>query len=123
MLLYFAFVSVSTLSRFLEELRLRVRLSFRRIAEAEKDDSVSLGDTFSSGLLECEKLGARGPVGLAWLDCLLKSAGYLGCIYLANSPPFLGKEDEMNGDMLRRPVFGVPNEKGMLLLVSIAGAK
>lgn len=47
--LYLVGGSDSVFSRVLDVLRFRVRLSLLLIAEARKDDSVSLGDSFSSG--------------------------------------------------------------------------
>jgi hypothetical protein len=79
-LLYLAAVSLSELSCVLDVLRRRVRLNLRRIAEAENVEWVSLGDSFSSGLLLNEKLGALGPVGFDRTLCLLNSPLYLGCM-------------------------------------------
>jgi hypothetical protein len=64
-LLYLAPASTPGFSRVFEMLRRRVRLNLRRIAEAEKEDSVSLEEGFSSCLLLYEKLGALGPLGFA----------------------------------------------------------
>ena len=59
---------------------LRFRLNFRLNTDVEFDDSCCVGVAFASGLGPTEKLGALGPLGLAWLLILFKSALYLGCI-------------------------------------------
>ena len=119
--LYLA-VSSSADSRDLDVLLRRFLLSFRRIDEAEKVGSASLGDNFSSTLVFDEKLGARGPEGRRWVS-LENSPLYFGCMKLTKSPPVLGRDEDMNGEILRGPGPAMSKEKGMLELEPIADAK
>lgn len=73
-----ASTSFTATSRGFDELRMRFKLNFRLIADAEKENSVSTGLNFSSTFGVIEKLGARGPLGLACTLIRFDSALNLG---------------------------------------------
>ena len=84
---------------------LRFRLNFLRRTELEKEDSGSEGLSVLAGLGAAsgfgvtEKLGARGPFGLAWLGLRFSSVIKLGLIYDQKSSLLFGNEDDTKGEI------------------------
>lgn len=108
---------------------LRFRLSFRLSAAVEKTDSLSAGFSKVAGLAAgsvfgvMEKLGARGPLGFARLGFLFNSVIKLGLMWFANSPLYLGKDEETNGEIVRVLDVAVSNENDGRLGLSSLGAR
>ena len=101
---------------------LRFRLSFLLIAPVENIVSGSMGLGLSAfGVTE--KLGARGPFGRAGLLPRLSSAPKFWRRYGGNSPLLLGREVEINGEMLRRPSEEPSNAKGGRLGLPLLGGR
>jgi hypothetical protein len=68
-----------------------------------------------------EKLGALGPLGLAWLFTRFRSPLNFGCIKRENSPLFLGSDDDVKGEIIRGAGVPESTENGASRLESLGG--